>query len=70
MGSVERRPIESPDAGDFSSVADAGDAAWATALDDLDRRQPDGPATGRCSRRGSGEGSSKPRRFPAGAMRR
>ena len=35
---VEWRPIESPDAGDFPPVADTGDAAWAAALDDLDRR--------------------------------
>jgi hypothetical protein len=35
---VEWRPIESPDAGDFPPVTDTGDAAWAAALDDLDRR--------------------------------
>jgi hypothetical protein len=35
---VERRPIESPDAGDFPHVTETGDTAWAAALDDLDRR--------------------------------
>jgi hypothetical protein len=35
---VEWRPIVQPQAGDFPPVTDAGDAAWAAALDDLDRR--------------------------------
>ena len=34
----EWRGIESPDAGDFPPVTDAGGAAWAATLDDLDRR--------------------------------
>ena len=32
------RAIESPDAGDFPPVTDTGEAAWAEALDTLDRR--------------------------------
>jgi hypothetical protein len=35
---VERRAIETPAAGDFPPMTDAGDAAWAAALEDLDRR--------------------------------
>jgi hypothetical protein len=35
---AEWRAIESPDAGDFPPVTDAGGAAWAATLDDLDRR--------------------------------
>jgi hypothetical protein len=35
---VERRPIESPNAGDFPPVTETGDAVWEAALDDLDRR--------------------------------
>jgi hypothetical protein len=35
---TECRAIETPDAGDFPPVAEAGDAAWAAALGDLDRR--------------------------------
>jgi hypothetical protein len=35
---VEWRAIETPDAGDFPPVTDAGDAAWAAVLEDLDRR--------------------------------
>jgi DinB superfamily len=34
----EWRVIASPAAGDFPPVTDTGDAAWADALDDLDRR--------------------------------
>jgi hypothetical protein len=32
------RPITEPDAGNFPPVTDASDAAWAAALDDLDRQ--------------------------------
>jgi hypothetical protein len=35
---AEWRAIESPDAGDFPPVTDAGEAAWAGALDALDHR--------------------------------
>ena len=35
---TEWRAIETPDAGDFPPVTDAGEAAWAAALDDLDRQ--------------------------------
>jgi hypothetical protein len=35
---AEWRAIETPDAGDFPPVTDTGDAAWAAALADLDRR--------------------------------
>jgi hypothetical protein len=35
---VEWRPIEQPDAGDFPAATETGDAAWAAALDDLDRQ--------------------------------
>jgi hypothetical protein len=35
---TEWRAIESPDAGDFPPVTDAGEAAWAEALGALDRR--------------------------------
>ena len=34
---AEWRAIETPDAGDFPPVTDAGDATWAAALEDLDR---------------------------------
>jgi hypothetical protein len=34
----ERRAIRLPDAGDFPPVTDTDDAAWAAALDTLDRR--------------------------------
>jgi DinB superfamily len=35
---AEWRPIETPDAGDFPPVADTTEAAWAAALEDLERR--------------------------------
>jgi hypothetical protein len=35
---TERRTVEAPEAGDFPPVTDTGAAAWAAALDDLDRR--------------------------------
>jgi hypothetical protein len=35
---VEWRPIEMPDAGDFSPVTDTGDAVWTAALADLNCR--------------------------------
>jgi hypothetical protein len=35
---AERRPIETPEAGDFPPAAEATEAAWAAALDDLERR--------------------------------
>jgi hypothetical protein len=35
---AEWRPIETPEAGDFPPVADTTEAAWAAALDDLERR--------------------------------
>jgi hypothetical protein len=35
---AEWRAIETPDAGDFPPVTGAGDAAWAAALEDLERR--------------------------------
>src|SRR5262249_41959875 len=36
---IEWRAIVTPDAGDFPPMTDAGDAAWAAALGDLDRRR-------------------------------
>lgn len=35
---TEWRPITEPDAGNFPPVTDASDAAWAAALDELDRQ--------------------------------
>jgi hypothetical protein len=35
---AEWRPLETPQAGDFPPVTDLGDAAWAAALESLDRQ--------------------------------